>query len=330
MAKTGSADHLLYDRLLTNVIYERGMGVSGVAGSLAPRVKSTNITGQFMVRERGSKAAGVRTKRAPGARVQTGERPDKRLETFRTVDHALKKLIPQEITSGMEETELMGERRATAMSILRNILHDWEQEVFDLVWAEDKAGFVEKYGEANVLDPTAKWDATSGINMKLDILRLRLLVYRSCGYIPNTLLIPNEVFNVITTKDNELREAIKYTQGGPVTLDKLAAYFEISNVIVPMYLQDNAAGDTDQPMDLLWSGDSIGLFYVDPTSSRNKDTLASTFYWDSPGQRFLGTYTGWNQSRKSEEVEVGAYFEVRQIDMACGGILAEVLSEEGS
>jgi hypothetical protein len=330
MAKQGSADHLLYDRLLTNVVFEKGMGMPGIAGELAPRVRSTNITGQFMMRERGTKSAGVSTRRAPGAKVQTGERPGKRLETFRTVDHALSELIPQEITSGMEETELMGERRATAMSVLRKIIHDWEQEVFDLVWAQDKAGFESKYGASNVIDPTVKWDASSGINMKLDILRLRLIVYKSCGYIPNTLLIPNEVFNVITTKDNELREAIKYTQGGPVTLQKLAAYFEISNVIVPMYLRDNPEGNNEEQMELLWEGDSVGLFYVDKTASRNKDTLASTFYWDSPEQRFLGTYTGWNRKRKSEEVEVGAYFQVREIDMSCGGILADVLNEGGS
>jgi len=327
MPQQGSADHLLYDRLLTNVIYEKGMGTPGIAQNLAPRVKSTNITGQYMRRERGTKAAGVNTKRAPGAMVQTGERPGKELKTFKTVDHALSELIPQEITSGMEETELMGERRATAMSVLRKILHDWEKEVFDAIWAEDKAGFESKYPDTSVIDPLAKWDASSGVNMKRDILRLRLQIYKACGYIPNTLLIPNEVFNVIITEDNELRDAIKYTQGGPVTLEKLAAYFEISNVLVPMYLKDNPSGDNEQPMDLLWQGDHVGLFYIDDTPSRNKDTLATTFYWDSPEQPFLGTFTGYNRKRKSEEVEVGAYFDVATIDMSCGGIIADVLNE---
>lgn len=325
--KQGSADHLLYDKLLTNVIFEKGMGTPGIAQALAPRVRSTNITGQYMRRYRDTKESGVSTKRAPGAQVQTGERPGKELQTFRTVDHALRELIPQEITSGMEETELMGERRATAMSVLRKIMHDWEQEVYDIVWADDKAGFQAKYPPANVIDPSVKWDALLGVNMKRDILDLRLQIYKSCGYIPNTLLIPNDVFNVITTADNELRDAIKYTQGGPVTLQKLAAYFEISNVLVPMYLKDNVTGDNEQPMDLLWDGDHVGLFYVDDTSSRNKDTLATTFYWDSPEQRFLGTYTGWNRHRKSEEVEVGAYFDVAAIDMSCGGIIADVLND---
>lgn len=325
MAKSGSADHLLYDRLLTNVVYEKGMGEGGIAPALAPRVRSTNITGQYMKRKRDTKEANVSTKRAPGAEVQTGERPGKSLETFRTIDHALSELIPQEITEGMEETELQGERRSTAMGVLRKIMHDWEKDVYDKVWAEDKAGFESAYGADQVIDPGAKWDAGGAENMKKDLLKIKNTVYRSCGYVPNTMLLPNEVFNEIVTADNELREAIKYTQGGPVTLEKLANYFEVGRVLVPMYLKDNSQGDNEQQMEFMWEGDHIGMFYIDDTPSRNKDTLLTTFYWDSPRQRFLATYTGYNRKRKSEEVEVGAYFTVEEIDMSCGGIIADVL-----
>lgn len=325
--RTGSSDHLLYNKLLTNVIYEKGMGEAGIADRIAPRVRSTNITGQYMKRKRGTKSANVNTKRAPGAAVQTGERPDKSMHTFRTVDHALSELIPQEITSGMEETELMGERRATAMEVLRKIEHDWEVDVHDIVWAEDQASFEAKYPDGNVITPSASWNAGSGVNMKLDLLTLRTQIYQRSGKIPNVMVLPNEVFNVISTEDNELRDSLKYTSGGPVTLQKLAAYFEMGEVLVPMYLTDSPEGDNeDEAMPFLWTGDHIGLFHVDRTPSRRKDTIATTFYWDSPEQKFLATYTGWNRKRKSEEVEVGAYFTVEEIDMSCGGIITNVLS----
>lgn len=325
MAKTGSADHLLYDKLLTNVVYEKGMGAEGIAPSLAPRVRSTNITGQYMKRNRDTKEAGVETERAPGAEVQTAERPGKSMETFRTVDQALKELIPQEITEGMEETELMSERRSTALGVLTKILHTWEKKVYSSVWGSSKADFQAKYPDNNVVDPDAKWDSGTQ-NMKLDILKTKLQIYKSCGYMPNKMLLPNEVFNVISTKDNELRDAIKYTQGGAVTLDILANYFEMDEVLVPMYLDDNISGNNEEEMELMWTGDHVGLFYVDDTPSRNKDTLMTTFYWDSPRQRFLATYTGYNRNRKSEEVEVGGYFTVEEIDMSCGGIIPDVLS----
>lgn len=322
----GSADHLLFDRLLTNVVYEKGMGTPGVAEFLAPRVRSTTITGRFMKRKRGNKSAGVDTRRAPGAAVKTGERPGKELVTFGMMDHAISDLIPQEITSGMEETELQAERQATALQVVRNILHDWEEDVFNMLWDTTKAGFQGKYPADQVVDPTAKWDTTSA-NLKRDILELKTLIYTACGYIPNTMLVPNEVWNIISTRDNELREAIKFTQGGPVRLDLLASYFEVDRVIVPMYLKDSASGDNENnKMDLLWSGDHIGFFYVDDTPSRNKDTLATTFYWDTPEDPFLAVSTGFNRKRKSEEVEVGAYFTVEEIDMSCGGIIADVLT----
>lgn len=325
MAQTGSADHLLFDRLLTNVVYEKGMGQEGIAGALAPRVRSSTITGQYMKRNRKERDAGVDVERAPGAEVQTSERRGKSMETFRTVDHALKDLIPIEITTGMGESELQSEREETALDILQKIQHKWEVKVHSKVWAADKAGFQSLYPNNNVLDPTAKWD-TASANMKLDILKLRLQIYRACGHIPNTMVIPNEVFNVAVTRDNELREAIKYTQGGPVTLQNLASYFEIERVLVPMYLTDNADGSNDDEMDLLWTGDHVGLFYVNDAQTRRKVTLASTFYWEGEENPFFGTYVGWNRNRKSEEVEVGGYFTVEEIDMSCGGVIADVLT----
>lgn len=326
MAKTGSADHLLFDRLLTNVIYEKGMGVEGIASALAPRVRSTSMTGQYMRRKRSTRESGAETKRAPGAEVQTGERRGKELDTFRTVDHALKMLIPQEITTDMDETELMSERQSTATDVLQKINHNWETDVHGSVWADNKSGFTSIYPSNSVIDPGAKW-ASGSQNMKADILKLKNRIYKACGYLPNKMVLPNEVFNVITTENNELRESMKYTTGGPVTLDILANYFEMDEVLVPMYLDDHASGNNeDNPMKFLWTGDHIGLFYVDERSTRNKDTLMSTFYWDDPEEEFLATYAGYNRSRKSEEVEVGGYFTTKEIDMACGGIIADVLS----
>lgn len=325
--RTGSADHLLYDQLLTNVVYEKGMGEAGIAEVLAPRVRSTAITGQYMKRKRSKRDAGVSTKRAPGADVQTGKRPGKSMHTFRTVDHALKEQIPIEITSDMDETELMGEREATAIEVLGKIFHDWEKDVHSMLWAKDIAGFQAIYGANNVITPDVKWDASdpSTINMKKDVLTLKTNIYRACGYKPNTLLIPNEVFNVIVTLNNELREATKYV-GEMVTTQILARYFEVERVVVPMYLDDNPNGDNEDLMDIMWDGDFVGLYYINNAASRRKITLATTFYWDSPQQQFLATFAGYNKSNKSEEVEVGGYFTVEDIDLSCGGIIADVLS----
>jgi len=324
MPRTGSADHLLYDQLLTNVVYEKGMGEDGIAPSLAPRVRSSSITGQYMKRHRGKKEAGVEVERAPGAEVQSSERPDKEMENFRTVDHALKESIPQEITSDMDETELMAERRSTALDVMRKIMHSWEKKVYNMLWADTKSNFQNIYPNNNVIDPSAKWDSGSE-NLKRDILNLKTQIYRSCGYMPNKLLLPNNVFNVITTDNNELRESTKYV-GDRVTVEMLASYFEVDEVLVPMYLDDNANGDNEQEMDIMWDGDHVGLFYVDETPSRRKDTLSTTFYWDSPEQRFLATYAGYNRGRKSEEVEVGGYLTIEEIDLSCGGIIADVFA----
>lgn len=316
---------MIFDRLLTNVVYEKGMGTTGIAGALAPLVKSTTLTGQFMKRTRSETKAGVETRRAPGDKVKTQQRVGKTLDTYACVDHALKENIPVEILYGAAEADLLEERKATAKRILWNIWNEWEEYVHNMLWAANKTDFQAIYGAAHVKDPSVKWNASSAVNMKLDVLTARDVGYKATGYAPNTMLIPNEVFNVIVTSDNELRDAIKYTQGGPVTLEKLAAYFEVPRVIVPQYLTDDG-GIGSEKKDFLWKGDHIGLFYVDDSGSKNKDTLASTFYWEGGGQKFLGTKTGWDPDTKSEAVEVSAYLDVKKVDLSCGVIIADVLT----
>lgn len=320
-----SANELIFDRLLTNVVYEKGMGVTGIAGSLAPRVKSTTLTGSFMKKDRNKTAARVKTERAPGGSVKRQERPGRKMETFRCTDHALEEDIPIEIIEGASESEVLSERTDSAMRVLWNILNEWEEDVHNKVWRDAKADLQTLYGADQVIDPTAKWDSSSGVNIKRDILTIKNTVYEACGYVPNRMLLPNNVFNIITTMDNELRDATKYVQGGPVTLQILSSYFEIGQVLVPMYLKDDETKG-EEGKSMLWQGDNIGLFYVDTSGSKKKDTLLSTFYWESATQKFLGVSRGWDSKHKSEIVQVSGYYTVEEIDMACGGFIADVLS----
>jgi hypothetical protein len=320
--KVGSADHLLYDTLLTNLVVERGFGESGVGTVLAPLVRSSKITNSFFVRNRRRAEAGVDVVRTPGEEVKTVEREGRELRHFTVVDHALSALIPQEITQGSEEGEILEERTATSISLLSKIINSHEKEVHTAFWGVNKAAFEAIYPSGHVVDPTAKWNNLSTGRIKKDILDLKTRVYKDCGYRPNTVLIPDEVYNELVSSNNEIRDSIKYTENGAVTLAKIASYFEVQNAIVPQYLKDVAQDGSTK--DMLWTGDHVGLFYIDNSNSKNKDTLASTFYWEGGDQKFLSAFSGYNRKRKSEEVEVSAYWKLEIIDLACGGIIADV------
>jgi hypothetical protein len=134
------------------------------------------------------------------------------------------------------------------------------------------------------------------------------------------------VFNKISTQDNEIRDVIKYTQNGMVTLSKLASYLEVENCIVPYFLADTTPG-VSEAKDFLWTGDHVGVYYVDKNSqSRQKITFATTFYFDTSKRRWMQVYTGYNEGTESEEVKVSAFWDVKLIDKDCGYGIADVLS----
>ena len=68
----------------------------------------------------------------------------------------------------------------------------------------------------------------------------------------------------------------------------------------------------------------MGVFYIDPRDTRNKDTLASTFVWDNERKPFLGVFTRYNEDNESWEAKVSAYYDFKVIDAACGAILFNV------
>lgn len=322
-----SGNHLVYNSLLSKMFIQRGLGDPGISTQIAPLVKSERISHRYMVVDRAESGTKLDIRRAPGQDVQRAERKGRSMETFNCVDHALIEEIPHEYLVGSEEMEIIQEQKQTANDVLRKIEDQHERDVHDLAWAPNVSGFQNKFGADNVIDvgtSSAAWDSANG-NIKKDLLNLRLKMYETTGKRPNTLVLPNEVFNVISTADNEIRDSLKYTTGGPVTMQKLASYFEMERVLIPMFLVDDPDPGAEGKS-LLYTGDHVGMYYVDNAQSRKKVTFASTFYWDSSYQKFLEVSTGFNKSNKSHEVEVSAYYDVKLIDNGCGGALANVLT----
>jgi hypothetical protein len=322
-----SGNHLKYNSLLSKMFFQRGLGDPGIGTQIAPLVKSERLSHSYMVVDRAESGVKTDIKRAPGQDVKRLERKGRKLETFNCVDHALIEEIPHEYLHGSEELEIIQEEKQTANDVLRKIEDQHERDVHGIAWANNVSGFEGKFGASNVIDvanDSTAWDSAGG-NIKKDVLNIRLKMYEATGKRPNTIVLPNEVFNVISTADNEIRDSLKYTTGGPVTMDKLASYFEMERVLIPMFLVDDPEPGSEDKS-LLYTGDHVGMYYVDPSQSRKKQTFASTFYWDSSYQRFLEVSTGFNRSNKSHEVEVSAYYDVKLIDGACGGALANVLA----
>jgi hypothetical protein len=219
---------------------------------------------------------------------------------------------------------------------MQQIEAEHERNVNQLVWnptgglTAPTVGDLQGIYGASVADigtDGTSWDSAVA-QMKKDVLTAKMDMYKKSGYSPNIMLIPDEVFSVIATQDNEIKKALQYTSFGSVTQEILARYFEMDQVIIPAFLEDAEDFAETENKELMFNGDHVGLFHVNPTDSKNKTTLASTFYLDEgyEGMKWLGTDVEYNKKRKGEEVTVSAYWDLKMIDPSCGYILANLLS----
>jgi len=319
------SNYLKKNKVLTNVYYQKSLGEPGIGGMLAPLVKSDQLSGDFyrVDRSKSDKSPDVTLVRAPGSAGQRQERKGRSIDNFRCVDHVLTEEIPFELLEGTQEFQVIEEQMQTASDIVTAIKTAHEREVHDIAWAANLGAFKSLLGGGHT--PTVKWDA-AGAAIKADLLTAKDAVYKKTGKRANTVVMSTEVFNKISTQDNEIRDVIKYTQNGMVTLEKLASYLEVETCIVPYFLADTTPGVSEEK-DFLWQGDHCGVYYVDKSSqSRQKITFATTFYYDTMKRRWMQVYTGYSEETESEEVKVSAFWDLKVIDKECGYGIADVLA----
>lgn len=315
----------VFDEALSDFTIRKGIGDGGIGSVVAPLVTSNSINGVFFSKAR-QRLGSVDPKRAPGEYVKRTEVDRNSKQQFYAEDRSIIKTVPNELVEGQGEAVLFDELATAAQDALNEIVHAHETDVYNALWSTTEGGFDAIYGAAQVPTVSTKWDAANA-TIREDVLTQIDVVYKRCGYRPNLLVITKEVMNAIASDaTNEIAERIKYTSGNIPTDQLLAQYFGVDRVVVPQNLDDSANPGQTASYDFMWSGDHVGVFYVDPANSRNKETLASTFTWSSAREPLFGSFTRYNEDNKSHEVRVSAYYDVQVVDAACGSVLFDVLT----
>jgi hypothetical protein len=93
-------------------------------------------------------------------------------------------------------------------------------------------------GAGGDFTPAVKWDA-SGSNPMLDIDLLKASIKASTGFLPNTLVVSNDVFFALRNNAVVL-DRIKYTQRGIITEELLAALFGVQKFLVASAVLNSA------------------------------------------------------------------------------------------
>ncbi|MGC2239121.1 MAG: hypothetical protein WA584_23400 [Pyrinomonadaceae bacterium] len=170
------------------------------------------------------------------------------------------------------------------------------------VWSTDIAGVA---SGATPGTSVIHWsDYSSGSPIK-NVDNARETVLKATGYLPNTMVIGFEGFNVLKEHPIVL-DKIKYTQKGVVTEDLLAQIFGVDRFFVAKSVVNTAA--KGQTMTGAFNfGKSVWLGYVNPDPSPEMPSAGYTFAWTGVSEG-LGEEVGVRRYR--EEAKRCDWFEM--------------------
>ena len=314
-----------FSPVLSDISIARGLGRPGVGTVIAPLKFESDLKYEYPVFEDHRGTGTIDSQRAPGAEVKTILNDGYVMEGGIIKDHSIDVKSPIEFDAGTIARQINQYDRAVgkANEVIRRV---HETKVRDKFWAANLAGFQALYGSTKVenLTGTARWFSTAP-KMRKNVLDLNEKIIDDTGYAANTLVLTAELFNHITSADNELREVIKYTQFGVPTLQTLAQYFQVSEVAVAGISFDTANPALDPVYTKLYTGAHALLFYRDPNPGRDSMNLGTTFAADNATDSEIGPFLGiqpwYDMKRKSHMLRCNAYFDVKAINYKAGAVI---------
>lgn len=175
--------------------------------------------------------------------------------------------------------------------------------------------------------PSTKWNTTNG-NPIADIDTLKSYVKSQTGFLPNTLVVTNDVFFAI--KNNaQVLDRIKYTQRAIVTEDLLAALFGVDKFLVASAVEDTAnIAAATQTFGFLSSNKAL-LVYSAPAPSILAPSGGYTFSWQGLyGAGAMGNRVSQfrMEQLKADRIEGEMAFDMKLVGADLGVLCTSVLS----
>lgn len=265
------------DALMTDFAINYGSAAGLAADRLFPYVDVLKASDKYAIFNKDRRQERIQnTVRAPRTAAKTVDWSVE-FANYDAVEHALAAGVDDQERDNTD-APIDPDQRATRSATL-GILIDRENDV------ATKATTIANYpaGHSATLAGVNQWSDPAASNPKADIDAGREKVLDDSGVLPNTILIPWIVVAKLKLH-NKITDAFKYVQGGVITEEMLASYFEIPNVVITAALKNTAAEGQAAALSKIW-GKHVVLAFVDPnTSPLDGITFGKTFRQKQLGQ----------------------------------------------
>lgn len=223
------------DRPLTNVSVAYAQELSQfVSATIFPIVPVDHKTDEYYVYDKDYWLRNEAQERAPGAET-AGSGWKNSTATFAAKVYGVHKDIDDQIAADVDEGIDL-ERDATRWCTEQVLMireRQWVTNFFTTsLWTGSSTG--------SDITVTTTWDDDASTPIE-DVETQRLSIQEKTGRKPNTLVIGPEVYGQLRNHPDIL-DRIKYTERGIVTMDLLAALFDVDRVVVPGATR-NTAGE---------------------------------------------------------------------------------------
>lgn len=307
MAGTRGKVHI--DRPMSNfsVAYKNG---SLIADIVSPRIGVENGSDEYFIYGRRNFRADGNDVRANGGAARQVDSWSVTTGNYRTLMHALKdNVTPEEYENA--DAPIKPEMD-TVEGLTDLIMLNREKRVADLYTT------AATWSNSTTLSGTDQWDNASlaAGSIEEDLDTGKEAVRQEIGVVPNTLIIPQAVANVVK-RNSDIRDLIKYTQSKTLMNGDLPPTMFNLRVLIPGGVYDSAnEGQTFSAGDV-W-GKHVVLCYLAPNPRTIKTPTAGLSMQSTPRRvrRWLDEETECNWFEVSEKlvekvVAAGAGYVIR-------------------
>ena len=312
---TASGRDAYFDAPLTNVTIAAFAKTAEQQGYIAqdifPSVPATRQSGKYWVVDTDSWLRVPDTRRAPKTRPN---RVDFKVssDAYFADNYALASELAKEDLANADGALQL--RENSAQVALSGLLQDLEMRVANIVTSSTNVGSGVTVG--------SKWSDLTNSNPLVDITTAHAFIRSQTGLVANTLIMDEDTFQTLR-RHSKILELYKYTSGGLLNDDQIAAAMGVQRILHGRAIKNNALEGPVGSLTNVWGNNAL-LAYVAPSVGMQTATLGLQIVWrpegiPAPFQVFR--YDDPDPGKKIEVVEVGYYSDEKIVAKNLGYLM---------